>query len=186
MIVPGTSQHLWELTYRAMVNQRYYAWLRDFWMRVDRILRVVMLLLAVFGGVVALLGLVTESKLSMTSVAIGVIALAITVVLLELPIDKSTRHNQEFYEKWNTFLGDCEKLRIKMHDKEEGPSAVQVIRLQEAMTEIEGAEQLRKDWLLRFCQRQINASTYNVPNGTHEEVLESIQVHEGNVASPGN
>ena len=163
------QQKVWELTQTAAINQRYHQRLEWWWGAADKLVRILVGILAVASLVVTIAG----SDFQTSAVVIGFASVIAAIVLNVIPLGDREKFYGEMFRRWSDFRKDAEKLGRYLSESNDKPSKADI----ELLRELEGKQHaLDADepapWrrLLRESQEDQNESIWGEGIRTPEQV----------------
>ena len=139
----------------AGMNQRYHQARVGFWSRWDRVIRIVVALLAVAGFTLATMALVVEtSSLDLSAVVVAGLAAFGAVVLNVVPLGNEELRHQDLFRRWTDLREDTDALLFDLNGRVTAAQVSQLKVLDAKVHRICGAEPARSRKLWSRCERE--------------------------------
>ena len=177
---------LYTLKYTAQVNQRYHQAKQGLMWRWDKIVKIVVAVLAML----ALAAVFLPHDWKWLEIVAALSAAVAAIVLNVIPVGEWETVYGELFRAWNDLLLDTEQLELKACELDPS-SAVQdhlVERLRELASRqchIEGGEPPPNEGLLLRCQREVNERIYGEGYRDYEQIVDLYKPKEGATAGTG-
>jgi hypothetical protein len=156
------------LQYTSGINQRYHQRLEWWWGFADKVIRISVGVLAVFGLWASMNGPGSAD----TAEALAVGSLALAVALNVIPSAEREKFHGELFHRWSDLRRSAELLKVRLDDPKTTVAGVRerILEMTDHENTLHGCEPAPWRWLLELCQGDENEAEYGPGIRTHQQV----------------